>query len=95
MVFGLVDLIWQEDGKQNGKVNDRGFTSFNIQFTLRRSSGLAYEKTQSAYGLCAFFLRHIFAVAGMLRIPLSQLQKRRKLLTLCEIGANFFEKYVV
>jgi hypothetical protein len=30
----------------------------------------------SACGLCAFFLRHIFAVAGMLRIPLSQPQKR-------------------
>jgi hypothetical protein len=39
-------------------------------------AGLAGEKTQSACGLCAFFLRHIFAVAGMLRIPLSQPQKR-------------------
>jgi hypothetical protein len=38
--------------------------------------GLGYEKPQSAYGLGAFFLRHIFAVAGMLRIPLSQPQKR-------------------
>jgi hypothetical protein len=37
-------------------------TSHNIRYTLRRSSGLAYKKTQSAYGLCAFFLRHIFAV---------------------------------
>jgi hypothetical protein len=35
-----------------------------------------YEKTQSGYALCVFFLRHIFAVAGMLRIPLSQPQKR-------------------
>jgi hypothetical protein len=35
-----------------------------------------YEKPQSAYGLSAVFLRHIFAVAGMLRIPLSQPQKR-------------------
>jgi hypothetical protein len=34
------------------------------------------EKPQSACGLCAFFLRHIFAVVGMLRIPLSQPQKR-------------------
>jgi hypothetical protein len=33
-----------------------------------------YEKPQSAYGLGAVFLRHIFAVAGMLRIPLSQPQ---------------------
>jgi hypothetical protein len=35
-----------------------------------------YEKPQSACGLCAFFLRHIFAVAGNLRFPLSQPQKR-------------------
>jgi hypothetical protein len=47
---------------------------------------LAYEKTQSGYALCAFFLRHIFAVAGMLRIPLSQLQKRRIAFTLCAIA---------
>jgi hypothetical protein len=38
--------------------------------------GLGYKKTQSAYGLCGVFLRHIFAVAGNLRFPLSQLQKR-------------------
>jgi hypothetical protein len=38
--------------------------------------GSGYEKTQSACGLCAFFLRHIFAVAGNLRFPLSQPQKR-------------------
>jgi hypothetical protein len=31
---------------------------------------------QSGYALCAFFLRHIFAVAGNLRFPLSQPQKR-------------------
>jgi hypothetical protein len=37
---------------------------------------LGYEKPQSAYGLCAVFLRRIFAVAGMLRIPLSQPQNR-------------------
>ncbi|GHT98698.1 hypothetical protein FACS1894142_5360 [Spirochaetia bacterium] len=37
-----------------------GGTAYNIRYTLRRSSGLAYEKTQSAFGLCAFFLRHIF-----------------------------------
>jgi hypothetical protein len=43
---------------------------------LRRSSGSGYEKPQSAYGLCAVFLRHIFAVAGTLRGPLSQPQKR-------------------
>jgi hypothetical protein len=43
---------------------------------LRRSSGSGYEKPQSAYALCAVFLRHIFAVAGTLRVPLSQPQKR-------------------
>jgi hypothetical protein len=44
---------------------------------LRRSSGSGYEKPQSGYALCAVFLRHIFAVAGTLRVPLSQPQKRR------------------
>jgi hypothetical protein len=31
---------------------------------------------QSGYTLCAFLLHHIFAVAGTLRVPLSQPQKR-------------------
>jgi hypothetical protein len=39
--------------------------------------GSGYEKTQSGYALCAFFLSHIFAVAGNLRFPLSQPQKHR------------------
>jgi hypothetical protein len=39
--------------------------------------GLDSEKPQSGYALCDVFLRHIFTVAGMLRIPLSQPQKRR------------------
>jgi hypothetical protein len=38
--------------------------------------GSGYEKPQSACGLGAVFLRHIFAVAGNLRFPLSQPQKR-------------------
>jgi hypothetical protein len=69
-------------------------TAPNIRYTLRRSSGLASEKPQSAYGLCAFFLRHIFAVAGMLRIPLSQLQKRRIAFMLCEIPPGNIRKYL-
>jgi hypothetical protein len=64
----------------------KGFSdSLNIQFTLRRSSGLAYEKPQSACGLCGVFIRHIFAVAGNLRFPLSQPQKRRIAFTLNEV----------
>jgi hypothetical protein len=43
---------------------------------LRRSSGSGYEEPQTGYALCAVFLRHIFAVAGTLRVPLSQPQKR-------------------
>jgi hypothetical protein len=31
---------------------------------------------QSGYALCAFLLHHILAVAGTLRLPLSQPQKR-------------------
>jgi hypothetical protein len=53
---------------------------------------LASEKPQSGYALCGIFLRHIFAVAGMLRIPLSQLQKRRKLFTLCETPSQKYSE---
>jgi hypothetical protein len=38
--------------------------------------GSGYEKPQSGYALGAVFLRHIFAVAGNLRFPLSQPQNR-------------------
>jgi hypothetical protein len=53
-----------------------------------------YEKPQSAaYGLCGVFLRHIFAVAGMLRIPLSQPQKRHiQPERYAKWGAKFFVK---
>ncbi|GHT70914.1 hypothetical protein FACS1894110_23170 [Spirochaetia bacterium] len=67
-------------------------TAHNIRYTLRRGSGLAYEKTQSGYALCAFFLRHIFAVAGNLRFPLSQPQKRRIAFTLYAMGAKLIGK---
>jgi hypothetical protein len=36
----------------------------------------ATKNRSRANALCAVFLRHIFAVAGMLRIPLSQPQNR-------------------
>jgi hypothetical protein len=53
------------------------FTSHNR--TVYASGAIApsgYEKPQSAYGLCAVFLRHIFASPENLRFPLSGLQKR-------------------
>jgi hypothetical protein len=59
------------------KIMKYGATTHNR--TVYASGAVApsgYEKPQSACGLCAVFLRHIFAVAGMLRIPLSQPQKR-------------------
>ena len=44
---------------------------------LRRlTAARATKKPSRANALCGFFLRHIFAVAGTLRIPLSQPQKR-------------------
>jgi len=49
---------------------------------------LGYAKQQSGCALCAVFLHHIFAVAGMLRIPLSQPQKRRQPRTLGEINID-------
>jgi hypothetical protein len=42
-------------------------------------------KTQSGYALCGFLLHHIFVVAGKLRFPLSQPQKRHIPRTLCVI----------
>jgi hypothetical protein len=39
--------------------------------------GSGSVKPQSGYALCGVLLRHIFAVAGTLRVPLSQSQKRR------------------
>jgi hypothetical protein len=51
-----------------------GSTTYNR--TVYASGAVAHEKPQSACGLCAVFLRHIFAVAGNLRFPLSQPQKR-------------------
>ena len=55
-----------------------GQTAHNKRYTLRRPlGGSGSAKHQSGYALCGILLHHIFAVAGMLRIPLSQLQKRR------------------
>jgi len=47
---------------------------------------------QSGYALCAFLLRHIFAVAGTLRVPLSQPQKRRIPRTLCAMPLEIIVK---
>ena len=53
-----------------------------------------YEKPQSAYGLCAVFLRHIFTVAGTLRVPLSQPQKRHiQLERYVQCRLKFLENY--
>jgi hypothetical protein len=44
---------------------------------LRRlTAARATKKPSRACALGGFFLRHIFAVAGTLRVPLSQPQKR-------------------
>jgi hypothetical protein len=40
--------------------------------------GSGYEKPQSAFGLCAVFLRHILSALQMLRICLFGRPKRRK-----------------
>jgi hypothetical protein len=57
--------------------------------------GSGYRKTQSAYGLCAFFFRHIFTVAGNLRFPLSQPQKRHiQPERYAQFVLNVFEKII-
>jgi hypothetical protein len=43
------------------------------------------QNPSRAYALCGFWLHHIFSVAGKLRFPLSQPQKRHIPKTLCEI----------
>jgi hypothetical protein len=56
--------------------------------------GSASEKPQSGYALCGVFLRHIFAVAGNLRFPLLQPQKRHiQPERYVQFGVKFFEKY--
>jgi hypothetical protein len=46
-------------------------------YMLRHLTAARATKNRSrACALCAVFLRHIFAVAGTLRVPLSQPQKR-------------------
>jgi len=53
-------------------------TSPNGLYALRRlTAARATKKRSLACALCAFLLRHIFAVAGTLRVPLSQPQNRR------------------
>ena len=65
-------------------------TAHNKRYTLRRLfGGSGSAKHQSGYALCGILLHHIFTVAGMLRIPLSQPQKRRIPRTLCEIWAKW------
>jgi hypothetical protein len=69
---------------------ENGATAHNKRYTLRRRrAARATKKPSRAYALCGFFLRHIFAVAGTLRVPLSQPQKRRIPGTLCVIGAGW------
>ena len=47
-----------------------------IVYASPPSAARATKNRSRAYALCAVFLRHIFAVAGTLRVPLSQPQKR-------------------
>jgi hypothetical protein len=63
-------------------------TALNTRYTLRRLRSSASTKHQSGYALCGVLFRHIFAVAGTLRVPLSQLQKRRIALS---VKRNFFK----
>ena len=56
---------------------------------LRRlSAARATQKSSRACALCAFLFRHIFAIAGTLRVPSSQPQKRHIPGTLCEMAAK-------
>jgi len=53
-------------------------TAYNTRYTLHcLTAARATKKTSRANALGGFFLRHIFAIAGTLRVPLSQPQKRR------------------
>jgi hypothetical protein len=52
-------------------------TSYNrTVYAAPPVGGLGYEKPQSAYGLCAVFLRHILPALVLLRKPLFGLAKR-------------------
>jgi hypothetical protein len=64
-----------------------GVKKQRLTYAIRCAAVAAWptKNPSRANALCGVFLRHIFAVAGNLRFPLSQLQKRRIAFTLCEI----------
>jgi thiamine kinase-like enzyme len=51
------------------------------------------QKSSRAVALCGFLLHHIFAVAGKLRFPLSQPQKRHIPRTLCAMLLTLMSEY--
>jgi hypothetical protein len=66
-----------------------------IVYASPPQGGSGYEKTQSGYALCGFFLRHIFGVAGT---ALQFLHRNPKnviynFYVMCNFGQNMFEKY--
>jgi hypothetical protein len=55
-----------------------GTTAYNRTVTASPPyGGSGYTKPCSGFALCTVLFRHIFAVAGTLRVPLSQPQKRQ------------------
>jgi hypothetical protein len=77
-------ILWVKFSACGGVLNQRGYALIKSKCTAPNRAVYAsgavapsgYEKPQSACGLCAVFLRHIFAVAGNLRFPLTQPPKR-------------------
>jgi hypothetical protein len=58
-------------GKKNKKgIKAHGTAHNRTVYASPPNGGSGYEKPQSAYGLCAVFLRHILTALEMLRISL-------------------------
>ena len=68
-------MVFKKNAGKNKGIK-QNCTSHNKRYTLRRlfgGSGLHSPRSLRSHGS----FQHIFVVAGMLRIPLSQPQKRR------------------
>ena len=69
-------------------------TAHNKRYTLRRPFGRLRGSVRLGHFVPTPHSTHIFAVAGTLRVPLSQPQKRRIPRTLSEIGFELVRKYI-
>jgi hypothetical protein len=70
-------------------------TAFNrTVYAAPAVAGLAYEKPQSAYGLCAVFLRHIWGGGQCCALPITRPKRRKQPERYAKCGLNLIKNYV-